>query len=1131
MSEYPRVCAPVEPGARASFESGPHMAPRDADADRAGVAGARANDGDGIDGGGADGDGAVVVGDDARGGGVTTSGARGAQSEITNACAQACAEVEIATRAAVSHREKSWALYGQARATMLALVEVQNVSALLDDTAKVHAKRLSASVLSRLHVGAAVCGVYGRFTPAQKVARAALGWKTNQKFEDVTRDLELLETQLWNLAGASGRVGVAQGGVAGDRRRRLLRGGVARTVDTVFGAGVLAMASAGSDGSELWWSTGGAFPRLDAYDMFLQGAREIEGLPKRAPMSEFMCLAPSVQKVTASSPIVAMANAPAHGLLWAGSKHGGVTIWDCDLGSLICSDALTVVPNVAVTCIVPMEDARAWIAYADGGIVEMRALTPSQKRDQETAAHRTVNAHGRIVDGDNHEGKADKEIDGDEFKVTRRIFTVTKTSARSPLADGTSRKHVKTGVASMLLSNGIVFVACEHDSALEVWDAKTATCVRVEDACDLGAIVSLVQHPTVTDLILSVHVTGAIQIWAGGACAVDPGTRVMTITTGFKSVDAWMTPFYKHFGQRVVGAVAVDRLIAIGHASGELTLWPIPGVREIQGRSSTAASSSVDVTTNALRSGKLVAHGSGLVQLIKIDGGGSVGVVTVGRFGSIIFWPLVQLESILDKVRQPALKNARRVIEPSTNGEEKFTPTRDATEAAQALANTSTISYNHIKLKRKVGEGSFGRVFHAVWNHTDVAVKFIGAQQDEMTQTSADLDKALDELEKEVGIMTQLRHPNIVLLLGAIRSPPAIVEEYCVRGSLYTVLQRHKKPGAPELAWRVRLQLALGAAAGMCYLHNCSPPILHRDLKSANLMVDRYFRVKVGDFNLSRVHVANTALSGSHDGSASLHSPRWMAPEVLQSSSYSKASDVYSYAIILWEIQTLEVPFAEFSQWQIIHAVTTDEERPDIERSDGVVFADASCYRDLMRDAWAQDPAARPSFESAIGTLQHLVDAQLARDQAARAATSPTSKSPAPAQAARAALSRKSSSFTSRRGVDADVLKKPPSLGRRSNSIGRATSSMISKSRKTASADIAPVSFDIVLRKGDDDDDDVVLETPAASPEKVAPLENVTKAMDTSSHSTIEIAQSVDILRGMRARNSLNERSALRASV
>jgi serine/threonine protein kinase len=1112
----------------------PHMAPRDADADRAGVAGARANDGDDIYGGDGDGDGARWGGDDARGGGTTTSAARGAQREITNACAQACVEVEIATRAAVSHREKSWALYGQARATMLALVEVQNVSALLDDTAKVHAKRLSASVLSRLHVGAAVCGVYGRFTPAQKVARAALGWKTNQKFEDVTRDLELLETQLWNLAGASGRVGMAQGGVAGDRRRRLLRGGVARTVDTVFGAGVLAMASAGSDGSELWWSTGGAFPRLDAYDMFLQGAREIEGLPKRAPMSGFMCLAPSVQKVTASSPIVAMANAPAHGLLWAGSKHGGVTIWDCDLGSLICPHALTVVPSVAVTCIVPMEDARAWIAYADGGIVEMRALTPSRKRDQETAAHRTVNALGRTIDGDdgdNHGGKADEEIDGDEFKVTRRIFTVTKTSARSPLADGTSRKHVKTAVASMLLSNGIVFVACEQDSALEVWDAKTAVCVRVEDAFDLGAIVSLDQHPTVTDLILSVHVTGAIQIWAGGACAVDPGTRVMTITTGFKSVDAWMTPFSKHFGQRVVGAVAVDRLIAIGHASGELTLWPIPGVREIQEGSSTATSSSVDVTTNALRSGKFVAHGSGLVQLTKIDGGGSVGVVTVGRFGSIMFWPLVQLESILDKVRQPALKNARRAIEPSTNGEEKFTPTRDATEAAQALANTSTISYNHIKLKRKVGEGSFGRVFHAVWNHTDVAVKFIGAQQDEMTQTSADLDKALDELEKEVGIMTQLRHPNIVLLLGAIRSPPAIVEEYCVRGSLYTVLQRHKKPGAPELAWRVRLQLALGAAAGMCYLHNCSPPILHRDLKSANLMVDRYFRVKVGDFNLSRVHVANTALSGSHDGSASLHSPRWMAPEVLQSSAYSKASDVYSYAIILWEIQTLEVPFAEFSQWQIIHAVTTDEERPDIDFSDGVVFADARRYRDLMRDAWAQDPAARPSFESAIGTLQHLVDAQLARDQAARAATSPTSKSPAPAPAARAALSRKSSSFTARRGVDADVLEKPPSLGRRSNSIGRTTSSTISKSRKTASADIAPVSFDIVLRKGDDDDDDVVVETPAASPEKVAPLEYVTKAMDTSSHSTIEIAQSVDILRGMRARNSLNERSALRASV
>ena len=139
----------------------------------------------------------------------------------------------------------------------------------------------------------------------------------------------------------------------------------------------------------------------------------------------------------------------------------------------------------------------------------------------------------------------------------------------------------------------------------------------------------------------------------------------------------------------------------------------------------------------------------------------------------------------------------------------------------------------------------------------------VAASDDSMTRSVEDAAavEALDELEKEVGIMARLRHPNIVLLLGAVRSPPAIVEEFCARGSLFSVLQRHTKPGVPPLEWRVRLQMALGAAAGMCYLHNCSPPIIHRDLKSPNLMVDRYFRVKVGDFNLSRVAVPRSGRS------------------------------------------------------------------------------------------------------------------------------------------------------------------------------------------------------------------------------------------------------------------------------
>ena len=100
--------------------------------------------------------------------------------------------------------------------------------------------------------------------------------------------------------------------------------------------------------------------------------------------------------------------------------------------------------------------------------------------------------------------------------------------------------------------------------------------------------------------------------------------------------------------------------------------------------------------------------------------------------------------------------------------------------------------------------------------------------------------EALDELEKEVASWRD-RHPNIVLLLGAVRSPPAIVEEFCARGSLFSVLQRQEaRRASVGVARRRRWR---SAAARMCYLHNCSPPIIHRDL-SPNLMVDRYFRVK-----------------------------------------------------------------------------------------------------------------------------------------------------------------------------------------------------------------------------------------------------------------------------------------------
>ncbi|KAL6578953.1 copper transport protein ctr1 [Orobanche minor] len=160
-----------------------------------------------------------------------------------------------------------------------------------------------------------------------------------------------------------------------------------------------------------------------------------------------------------------------------------------------------------------------------------------------------------------------------------------------------------------------------------------------------------------------------------------------------------------------------------------------------------------------------------------------------------------------------------------------------------------------------------------------------------------------------VAIMKRLRHPNIVLFMGAVTEPPnlSIVTEYLSRGSLYRLLH---KPGAKEaLDERRRLSMAYDVAKGMNYLHKCNPPIV-RDLKSPNLLVDRKSTVKVCDFGLSRLKAKTFLPSKSAAGT-------WMAPEVLRDEPSNENLDLYSFGVILWELMTLPQPWGNLNPAQV----------------------------------------------------------------------------------------------------------------------------------------------------------------------------------------------------------------------
>ncbi|KDO46099.1 hypothetical protein CISIN_1g005247mg [Citrus sinensis] len=251
-------------------------------------------------------------------------------------------------------------------------------------------------------------------------------------------------------------------------------------------------------------------------------------------------------------------------------------------------------------------------------------------------------------------------------------------------------------------------------------------------------------------------------------------------------------------------------------------------------------------------------------------------------------------------------------------------------------------------------KGSFGTVYHAEWRNSDVAVKILIEQEFH--------EDRFKEFLREVAIMKGLRHPNIVLLMGAVTEPPnlSIVTEYLSRGSLYKLL--HIPDARVVVDERLRLNMAYDVAKGMNYLHQRRPPIVHRDLKSPNLLVDSTYTVKVCDFGLSRSK-PNTYISSK----TAAGTPEWMAPEVLREDPSNEKSDVFSFGVILWELITLQKPWRNSTPSQVISAVGFKGRRLEIPKNVNPMVAA------LIETCWAEEPEIRPSFPSIMETLQQFL--------------------------------------------------------------------------------------------------------------------------------------------------------------
>jgi len=203
--------------------------------------------------------------------------------------------------------------------------------------------------------------------------------------------------------------------------------------------------------------------------------------------------------------------------------------------------------------------------------------------------------------------------------------------------------------------------------------------------------------------------------------------------------------------------------------------------------------------------------------------------------------------------------------------------------------------------------------------------------------------------------MINLRHPNVLIFLGVCTEVPdiCIVCEYMERGSLYDILHDSHYLISDE---HIR-KFCMDTAKGMSYLHQ--ERIIHRDLKSHNLLVDQFWKCKVSDFGLSRR--IEDELSGTMTACGT---PCWTAPEVLNNEKYGEKADVYSFAICLWEMCTREEPYHGRPPFRVVVAVATEGLRPTIP-DDCNVF-----YRTLMTNCWSAYPDERPSFDEILDELE-----------------------------------------------------------------------------------------------------------------------------------------------------------------
>uniref|UniRef100_A0A2N9GPW2 Protein kinase domain-containing protein n=1 Tax=Fagus sylvatica TaxID=28930 RepID=A0A2N9GPW2_FAGSY len=275
-------------------------------------------------------------------------------------------------------------------------------------------------------------------------------------------------------------------------------------------------------------------------------------------------------------------------------------------------------------------------------------------------------------------------------------------------------------------------------------------------------------------------------------------------------------------------------------------------------------------------------------------------------------------------------------------------------------------------IKQVIARGAFGTVHRGLYDGKDVAVKVL--ECGEGKRTEAEIASLRTAFKQEVSVWHKLDHPNVAKYIGATLSTSGlkchthnkridmqnnsacVIIEYLPRGTLKSYLIKNRER---KLAFKIVIRIALDLARGLSYLH--SQKIVHRDIKTENLLLDKNHTLKIVDFGVARIEASNP-----NEMTGSTGTLGYMAPEVFENQPYDRKCDVYSFGICLWEIYCCDMAFPNHRFSDLNSSVSYQNMRPEIPN------CCPSNLAKIMMQCWDENANKRPEMEEIVTMLKAI---------------------------------------------------------------------------------------------------------------------------------------------------------------